>query len=83
MYSLCILLGLAVILHGRLIQTQFLKSGNQRLISSFLNEHRISFAVFVGCGKAGKGQIKVNLGMRIVNVLCHTSERELHPICIY
>jgi hypothetical protein len=49
----CILLGLAMILHSRLIQTEFINNVTQKLISSFLFEYRISFAEFIGCGAAG------------------------------
>jgi hypothetical protein len=59
MDSWCILLGLAMILHSRLIQTEFVNNVTQKLISSFLYEYRISFAVFIGCGAKGTGYIKV------------------------
>lgn len=55
----CMLFGLAMILHSRLTQTEFVESVTQKLISSFMNENQINFAVFINCEAPGNDQIKV------------------------
>jgi phosphotransferase system glucose/maltose/N-acetylglucosamine-specific IIC component len=49
----CKFLGLATILHSGLIQTEFVNSITEKLISAFLDADQIKFAVFITCGAAG------------------------------